>query len=57
MGFTRVNFSYLWEEDTITYLMDALEFISNHGWLFLPQYIPGVSTGQWSHLEGATSFA
>ena len=24
MGFSRINFSYLWEESTINYLLDAL---------------------------------
>ena len=40
MGFSRINFSYLWEESTINYLLDALEFVSNYGWMFLPRYIP-----------------
>ena len=40
MGFSRINFSYLWEEGTINYLLDALEFISEHGWMFLPKYVP-----------------
>ncbi len=56
MGFTRINFSYLWDKATITYLLDALEFISNYGWLFLPKYAPNSLTSQWLHLEGAASY-
>lgn len=57
MGFSRINFSYLWEESTINYLLDALEFISEHGWMFLPKYVPHEKTGQWTHLNGAKSYS
>ena len=56
MGFSRINFSYLWDDITINYVLDALEFISENGWMFLPKYIPNMKTGLWMHVEGGENY-
>jgi len=38
IGFTRVNFSYFFTDEDVKYILDAIEFISNYGWMFLPHY-------------------
>lgn len=38
VGFTRLNVSYFMNEEDINYILDAIEFVSNYGWMFLPHY-------------------
>jgi selenocysteine lyase/cysteine desulfurase len=38
VGFTRVNFSYFFNEDDVKYVLDAIEFICKYGWMLLPHY-------------------
>jgi len=38
MGFTRVNFNYFFNKEDVDYICDAVEFIAEYGWLFLPHY-------------------
>jgi selenocysteine lyase/cysteine desulfurase len=38
MGFSRINFNYYISEEEIDYILDAIEFICDYGWLFLPHY-------------------
>ncbi len=38
MGYTRCNFSYFFTEGEVDYICDAIEFVAQKGWMFLPQY-------------------
>lgn len=49
MGYSRINFAYFWDDETIDFVLDALEFIQSYGWMFLPHYTLVVETGQWIH--------
>jgi selenocysteine lyase/cysteine desulfurase len=35
-GFTRFNLSYFASDEEVDYILNALEFIANDGWKFLP---------------------
>jgi hypothetical protein len=35
-GFTRFNLSYFASNEEVDYILNALEFIANDGWKFLP---------------------
>ena len=37
-GYTRINFHFFISMKEIDYILDAIEFISNYGWLMLPHY-------------------
>ena len=47
MGFTRVNFNYFMTEEDICYLLDAIEFVCEFGWMFLPHYKFDQDLGVW----------
>jgi len=47
MGFTRVNFNYFFSDEDIDYILDAIEFVCEYGWLFLPHYTFSKDTGVW----------
>jgi hypothetical protein len=38
VGYTRINFSYFWEDKDIEYLLQAVEFVAKYGWMMLPHY-------------------
>jgi selenocysteine lyase/cysteine desulfurase len=38
VGFTRINFSYFLHDEDIKYILDAIEFIAEYGWMLLPDY-------------------
>jgi hypothetical protein len=38
IGFTRINFNYFFNDADIDYILDAIEFIQNYGWMLLPHY-------------------
>ena len=38
MGFTRVNFNYFLSDEEVDYLVSAIEFVAEFGWMFLPHY-------------------
>lgn len=47
MGFTRVNFNYFFSDEDIDYILDAIEFVCEFGWLFLPHYTFDKDSGVW----------
>ncbi|MEQ1505332.1 MAG: aminotransferase class V-fold PLP-dependent enzyme [Myxococcota bacterium] len=51
-GWVRVNFNYFISETQFAYLLDAVEWVANHGWKLLPHYRFDVATGQWRHRAG-----
>lgn len=38
MGFTRVNFPFFFTDEEIDYILNAIEFVAQYGWMFLPDY-------------------
>ena len=38
MGYVRMNFSWFMDQEEIDYILDAIEFVSKYGWMFLPDY-------------------
>jgi len=51
-GFTRLNLPYFVNDDEIDYILDAVEFVAEEGWKFLPFYTYDPPTGGWSHRNG-----
>jgi selenocysteine lyase/cysteine desulfurase len=38
LGYTRINLNYFIPDEEIDYILSAVEFIANFGWMFLPHY-------------------
>lgn len=55
-GFTRVSFPYWMTPKEIDYILDAILFVANDGWKFLPFYKYNYKTGEWAHLSRLTKF-
>lgn len=55
-GYTRISFPYWVSEDELNYVVDAIQFIAEHGWCFLPVYKYNPKTGEWAHLSRMTKF-
>jgi selenocysteine lyase/cysteine desulfurase len=51
-GWVRVNFNYFISEAVFAFILDAVEFIADHGWKLLPHYDFDAATGLWRHEEG-----
>lgn len=47
MGYTRLNFSYFFNDEDVDYICHAIEFISKFGWMFLPNYEFEMKRGLW----------
>lgn len=50
-GWSRISFHYLIDEAEFAFLLDAVEFIADHGAAFLPLYTFDWRSGAWSHGE------
>jgi selenocysteine lyase/cysteine desulfurase len=48
-GWVRVNFNYFCSEAEIDYILEAVNFIADHGWKFLPQFDFHADSGLWHH--------
>lgn len=48
-GWIRFNIHYLMSEDEVDFILDAIEFIAQYGYLFLADYVLDIKTGAWSH--------
>jgi len=48
-GWVRVNFHYLLEEFAFDYMIEAMLFIADYGYLFLQDYSVDCLTGNWTH--------
>lgn len=51
-GWVRINFNYFISEAVFTYLVEAVDLVSSHGWKLLPEYRFDTSTGRWNHRLG-----
>ena len=52
-GWLRINFHYIINEEEFQFLLNAIEFIANYGYLFISQYSLDIHTGMWTH-KGTT---
>lgn len=48
-GWCRIGFHYVFDELEVDYLLDAIEFVADHGYLFLADYQFDHETGAWAH--------
>lgn len=48
-GFTRLNISFYLEPSKVQFILEAIRFVCEHGWKFLPLYIFNLETGEWRH--------
>jgi selenocysteine lyase/cysteine desulfurase len=50
-GWCRVGFHYAMDDVEAGFVMEAVEFVAQHGYRFLPLYAFDAGTGLWSHRE------
>ncbi len=50
-GWVRLNLHYILDEYEINYLIEAVQFVLEHGYKFLPLYTFDIKTGEWEHQE------
>lgn len=50
-GWCRIGFHYLFDDAEVGYLLDAVEFVADYGYRFLPLYRFDSATGLWTHRE------
>ena len=51
VGFTRINLNYFLNDKDVDYIISAIEFVANYGWMFLPHYQFEAETGIWINRE------
>jgi selenocysteine lyase/cysteine desulfurase len=51
-GWVRVNFNYFISETVFEFILEAVEFIADHGWKLLPEYSFDPPSGLWRHRSG-----
>jgi selenocysteine lyase/cysteine desulfurase len=49
LGFIRLGFNYFISEEVFEYILEAVHFVANHGWRFLPLYRFDPASGLWRH--------
>ena len=50
-GFTRFNLPFFFDESKVDYVLNAIKFVCEHGWEFLPFYEFSVKTGEFVHKD------
>ncbi|KAG7529666.1 hypothetical protein FFLO_05510 [Filobasidium floriforme] len=50
-GAIRVSFPWFQSNETVDYVIEAVAWISERGWRFLPDYQVDYRTGKWTHRE------
>jgi selenocysteine lyase/cysteine desulfurase len=50
-GWTRINLHYTMTEEDVDFILDAIEFISEYGYLFLEEYQIDLKSGSWNHIN------
>lgn len=46
-GFTRLNISFFFDEDRVDFILNAIQFVCEHGWKFLPLYTVDLVSGAY----------
>ena len=54
-GFFRLSFAYFTGEAEFRYLVEAVHFVAEHGWKFLPLYRFDLASGLWRHPDRAAA--
>ena len=49
-GFTRFSFPFFFDECRVDFVLEAIKFICEHGWKFLPQYNFSIESGTFMHV-------
>ncbi|MBT8445035.1 MAG: aminotransferase class V-fold PLP-dependent enzyme [Gammaproteobacteria bacterium] len=50
-GWCRIGFHYTMDDAEADYVIDAVDFVANHGHVFLPLYEFDMHSGSWSHRQ------
>lgn len=48
-GWLRFNFHFVFNQDDFEFICQAVEFVADYGYLFLPQYRLDFASGAWLH--------
>lgn len=48
-GWVRLGLHWCQDAGTVNLLLDAMTFVAEHGWKFLPQYHVDPASGRWTH--------
>jgi hypothetical protein len=48
-GWIRVNFHYAFSETEFKFILDAIEFLAQYGYKFIPNYKINLKSGDWHH--------
>ncbi len=51
-GWVRINFNYFISEEVFNFILDAVDFVAEHGCKFLPYYRFEPNSGKWYHYKG-----
>jgi hypothetical protein len=51
-GWVRINFNYFISEAVFAYIVAAVSFVAEHGYLFLTDYHFDAASGLWRHRQG-----
>ena len=54
-GWCRISLHYVMDELEVDYILDAIDFVAEHGFRFLPRYDFDVHSGAWQHKEDGVS--
>ncbi|CAI9723458.1 probable cysteine desulfurase isoform X1 [Octopus vulgaris] len=55
-GFVRLNLPYFYDDQTIDYIIDAVDTVATHAWKFLPYYNCNAHKGSWTHEKFSSHF-
>ncbi|XP_014783863.1 uncharacterized protein LOC106878996 [Octopus bimaculoides] len=50
-GFTRLNLPFFVDNETLDFVIQAVELVAEFGWHLLPQYRFNPETGEWRHKD------
>ncbi|XP_062513772.1 uncharacterized protein LOC134189497 isoform X2 [Corticium candelabrum] len=48
-GVVRLNLPYFMDENTVSFVLQAVVLVADHGWQMLPHYNFNPDTGEWRH--------
>ncbi len=54
-GWVRLGFNYFFDDETVDYIISAVDLIATHGWRLLPDYGFNPHTGVWRHKNANTA--
>lgn len=54
-GFTRFNLPFFFDESKVEFILEAIQFVCQNGWKFLPQYNFCIETGTFTHVINTSS--